>query len=317
MNLSNIKSSLFLILLGLSIQGVYAQSSYVPFPEGDAVWHVGIKSQYVIVPTHDQYMYAGDTMINQIIYHKISYKEEYIHLPDGNLVVYDQGIVGYLRQDTALRQVYLIPASDGQEYLLYDFNVMVGDTYPLTYSLLSWGELTVIAKDSILIGNSFRPLFILLAPYGGMSDTFKIIEGIGWSSGLVTEAPTFCGEICMRLTCFQDDGETVYSSDEDTFGGGLPFGFCHIVGLGEIPNQKGDFSLQPDPVIKGNEVSLSRNSSEPMKVFVYDLFGNLKWVNQFNPEAKMIIPTYNLPSGIYTVKVTDDHTFSTQKLVVD
>lgn len=310
----NILLAIFLVIL---LQSKLFAQSYVPFPEGEAVWHVAEKDQYAVVAAHRQFMYTGDTTFNGFLYHRLSYKYESVHLPDGNLVVTDYGAIGFVRQDSLARKVYYFPKDEPDEYLLYDFGLQVGDFYPKTYTHYS-DNLALTKIDSILIDNSFRRVFVFDFPQNYPEDTaVRLIEGIGNDAGLLTYAEQGnCFETCIKLACFQQDGETVYAPDEFAFGY-YPFGFCHIVGVSEIENQRNDFLLYPNLVVKGDECTLINNIGKKMEVLVSNLFGNVIWRQKFNSESPAKIPTGNLPGGIYLVKILIDNKFlSTQKLVV-
>src|SRR5207253_609822 len=107
----------FCIFLTIAFQTkVFAQSSYVPFPDGEAVWHNGyFQPDYGVGIRHDQYAYSGDTLIGAFTYHKLSHKIDWIG-PFG--FPEDEGIIGFLRQDSLLKKVYYYPKNEMQEYLL-------------------------------------------------------------------------------------------------------------------------------------------------------------------------------------------------------
>lgn len=292
-------ATLFLTFILLSSE-IFAQSSYVPFPEGEAVWHVGQKDPSWIIPDHEQYMYAGDTTINGFSYHKLSFKYEWVSLPSGDLVFTDYGTVGYIRQDSFLRKVYYVPKTEMQEYLLYDFSLQVGDTCPLTYGHNYLPPLIVIDKDSLMLGNVSRTRFTLLRPGGMEYDTVKIIEGIGSLSGPLTQFSDLCFEYCEWLACFQQDGETVFSSELFNF---FPFGYCHIVGI-DVPEAAiNNFLLYPNVLSSGSIATISNKSHKAINVSVYDLLGSLIFNGLSDHAPDFSIETRGFQKGMYIVTI--------------
>jgi hypothetical protein len=257
-------------------------------------------------------MYAGDTVFNSFLYHKLSFKFEFVQLPDGNLMYTDYGVIGYIRQDTVQEKVYYFQKSDDQEYLLYDFNLEIGDTCPPIYAHNYQPPLILINKDSVLETNGFRGRLILLPPGGGVFDTVKIVEGIGSESGLFT-ASGMCFEYCEWLACFQEDGETIYSSDMYN---SYPFGFCHIVGVSNTLKNPENVLIRPSPAVHGEDVSIAGNSATEMNVIVFDLFGRKCWESTSNSISQEV-KTYDFAKGMYIVKVTlDAKFFYTARIVI-
>ncbi len=95
--------------------------------------------------------------------------------------------------------------SDSSEYLLYDFNLSVGDTLPLSYNNF-FGNITISALDSIYVDGVFLKKFEL----NGSSSSF-LIEGIGHEFGFLEPFPPIleCG---FQLNCYQKNGLTYFPS---------------------------------------------------------------------------------------------------------
>lgn len=83
----------------------------------------------------------------------------------------------YLR--SAGQQMYIIEHGSATEQLLYDFDLNVGDTLPVSYTILPSNILTVTAIDSISTPFGFRKRFHLNG-----ACTY-LYEGIGTSAGIV------------------------------------------------------------------------------------------------------------------------------------
>ena len=294
-----------IVLLNLFQEKVFAQSPYTPFPEGEAVWHVAYdQPDYGVGKRHDQYSYAGDTTMNGINWHRLSYKSELVP-PGGNS--HDYGIIGYVGQDSILKKVYYMPANDSVGHLLYDFDLQLGSLYPETFTHIV-GDSTYVTKiDSILIGSTFRRIFI----FGAGLDTVKLIEGIGANSGLLSPVYSgYCFENCWWLTCFQQNGEAVYTRFS------YP-NFCNLVSVSDLNQNQLSYNLKPNPIERGKELTLENYSGGQIQIALTDLSGRIIWQKKSDHESQLKIPTANLERGIYLVGVlTNSYFISAQKLVV-
>jgi hypothetical protein len=295
----------YLLLLVFSVlkSVTFAQLSYVPFPEDEAVWTVYHDEPNEPISDNAQYMFMGDTLINGLIYNKLSSKDEYL----GN--VYDYGIIGFVRQDVIQKKVYFLPANDYEgETLLYDFDLNIGDSVPLTYHSCECGY-RVIEEDSILLNTGFRRMLILFPDNGVFLDTVKIVEGIGSLSGILTPmSPGNCFEICNQLECFRDSNQILYSTSIST---------CIVLGIDNTNLGKMKEFIQPNPVAMGEDVNLTLFPETQTEISISDLFGNVVWSKKFLHESTAKIATNYFSRGIYLAKVSVDGKFlSTQKLVV-
>src|ERR1035437_5061123 len=149
---------------------------YHPFPDSNAFWN---QHSYSLNFNHtcstDDY-YAlfinGDTIIGTNTYHKI-YRQGYTVYACWNpptTPVYSYYSAHYdcaIRQDSLQKKVFhyynYYPSKDT---ILYDFNLNVGDTVPLTYAG-SYFE-TVSKVDSALVGTKYHKKFTL---QGSFPDT--------------------------------------------------------------------------------------------------------------------------------------------------
>ena len=92
---------------------------------------------------------------------------------------------------------------DTSEYLLYNFNLSVGDTLPLSYNNI-FDNITISSLDSINVNGVFLRKFEL----NGGSSSF-LIEGIGHEFGFLEPFPPIleCG---FQLDCYQRNGLTYF-----------------------------------------------------------------------------------------------------------
>lgn len=168
--------------------------------------------------THDKYRYNfdGDTIVNDIIYHKL-YKGGHYYDNDffgGGIInerYYTHEYAGAIREAGA--KWYFYGSSDmqpEQEYLLYDFTMNAGDPLPVAFNNPNM-DLSVSYIDTILINNVERRRYFIEGQQGPGA-TF-IIEGIGSDAGLIEPMQQF--EYIWGLVCYAEDNEPVWPESGD------------------------------------------------------------------------------------------------------
>ncbi len=188
---------LLLILCSWLSKYSYTQE-YIPMAVNNARWIITEHELYdpfnQIVNMYE-YLSDGDTLVNNLVYTKI-----YKRLLDPTIIqppfvpIGDYTLHGFIRDDTENEKVYAILLYEtnqecpiNEEYLLYDFDVSVGDTMHTCQML--FGKFIV----SVLWENIFI--------YGFFTNSFwderfsvDIYEGIGMDSGLFEDADVFVKE---------------------------------------------------------------------------------------------------------------------------
>jgi len=184
----------FISLLGAF--SVPAFSQYNVLPVGDGLW---VESFWV----GPGYPYMGwahvvpgqpDTIINGLEYRSV-----------------DLGGNGYVRDDS-LGHVFWLDPNGGQEAILYDFDVAIGDTLPYSGQFPFPDPLRVVQVDSILVNGTMRKqVEVELLPSGW--GTCYWIQGIGSVDGLLNlcQGPSVSGT--SWLTCMSEDGIAQYGGN--------------------------------------------------------------------------------------------------------
>ena len=211
------------LLLFLSIP-VLSQK-YVPFTTDSAEWNVYFSlDNYEFPQVHEigllNYKLQGDTIIGSTAYKKVCInagtKETPVYVGVGGLREQDKKIyyvgAGFSKAAFKVNRQKMqhikscgsATLNDNNEYLLYDFNVKVGEE-------VNWGHSDSIDKiDSVLIGDTFRKTY-----------TFKyskelVIEGIGnVNSGLfgwITGIPMCGGSWNWEFISFGMNKEWLYKN---------------------------------------------------------------------------------------------------------
>ncbi len=153
-HISTIKRYSVLLILFLMSYVIMAQD-YHPFPMSNAVWRE--YRMYASSSNSTFYNYQheliGDTLVNGVLYSKV-HKTGYFAKVGGGEEKWNKVYVGAIREDSS-KKVFFIPNSSSVEWLLYDFNLSIGDTLPYMYGM-SPGDHIVNNVDSVLLSDTFH-----------------------------------------------------------------------------------------------------------------------------------------------------------------
>lgn len=291
------KNLLLLILITYALPTKAQTSIYHPFPDSNAVWNVNYSLYWcnLFDPFNEQYSYLidGDTTINSTTYHKIISPFIEKTIPTCTSYVNRSGYKGCIRQDTTLKQVYLIPGSNNVEEILYDFSLQVGDTLN-GYLFQSCPAIVVISIDSILIDNSFRKRWWVM-PTFLESDSSSIIEGIGFSIGLFEYSCIFIDGPTTLLTCFRQNGNTLYPNFSTT---------CDIITTNSnIPELNSTFSFYPNPF---HSTATFNSNTLKAKLKIYNTFGKIERIETIISHS-ITINRNGLSDGIYFYQLVNEN----------
>lgn len=135
--------------------------------------------------------------------------EDYCHLA-GNLLNY-YGTTSSIREDTIANKVYIItsvyPDYDTSEYLLYDFNLIVGDTLKTRYA-----HHYISSIDTITVNGTLQKTWLLKgcwkdsAKHFDVLNDYYVIEGIGCLNSPQFPDYPFTFEVGSELVCFENRG---------------------------------------------------------------------------------------------------------------
>jgi len=179
------------------------------------------------------------------------------------------------------------------DYLLYDFDLTVGDTLPITWNM--WIEgIVVTSIDSILIGDIYRKIF-------NLNDVSSIpdflIEGIGFSGGFIDYYPS--PEFPSVLLCFTLNDTTYYPS----------YGYSCDLSV-SIPSVIADeeFKMFPNPII--DKLTIETNSQAIFdQVIAYDIAGNkIQLKFKLKHPDKIIIDCSSIRPGFYILQLQSGKT---------
>ena len=270
------KLILTIISILLSQIITYSQNAeYEPLANENAHWKIGWY-HYENPPWAPfqmfQYVIQGDSTFNSFQYKKLYYRDLDDENPD---LILSEELFGLIREDTLNQKVYAINFYDvefsdcptNNEYLLYDFDLAVGDTIDIC---LNWMSIPWVINE-IIYENLFgkeRKLYVYIPG-------LHLIEGVGSSYGLLE-----WGSILKKSDPFSKGGyfelfDYCIGSDEEC-------GYLWV-GLDDLKNPYG-FEIFPNPMI-GTNLCLQSNApiNEPVKIVLYNMLGS----NVFETEFKI------------------------------
>ncbi len=288
---------------------------YVPFPDSNAVWQVEYGGYQCSCCASYNYSFTGDTLISAIVYHKLQQRGlKYLEIqglcstiPMWSLDEY----IGAIRSDNIQKKVFIVPRDSSSEFLLYDFNMNVGDTVQgwLNYHSFSSPGIHVVVDsiDSLLISNQYRKRFNLLVIDGGFMPV-EIIEGIGSTSEPFI-GPLYEFEWNGYISCFMQDGQVLFPDTNSS---------CIFTELTEKLTTNSSLNVFPNPFSTELAISIHRQSKKPVNIEIINICGQKLFLEQFNssifPSSRKVDLSF-LSSGIYMLVVTIDEERMVQRIV--
>jgi hypothetical protein len=247
-------------------------------------------------PSTEIFFIDGDSVVNSLNYNIIwvSY--------DSLLTWHYQGL---LREVSNI--VYYVPP-DGNEGVLYDFNLEIGDNAYINNLFCSDIPIYVVDIDTVEYFGTARKRWLLGEP-GYVQEAW--IEGIGSMHGPLYTKFEYC-IICpvWNLLCYHNNDTLEYIMN------GYTDCYQTSVGIFEADKETG-FAIYPNPIRKGNSIYITSNSV-PNNIRVYNSSGVLmKSINSIT-DTKIKIETSDFKPGLYLIIITsNDGTVTTQKLLVE
>ena len=321
----NLISTVFLILLIPQI----LISQYIPFPQFNATWSMSVDvyddpNDNPFIDTEEGYVHElnGDTTINGFIYQKIFERQTwrkrtiYNQLPNGDYIITNDAInyptsestlIGLIRQDTVSRKIYFMsldyspctepngPFPIGEEFLLFDFDLALGDTIQLGLE----PELHIIDSiDSIQYNDGiYRKIYFPSESY----PEFYFIEGIGASTGLFAGVRGLFveGEWCS-LNCFKENeqyiiGNSIYNCDSIDM----------ITHLTETYSNN-EVSIYPNPFNPFLIIDTTIDQFESLQLNIYDALGQLVFKKVITSNQQYQLDTQQLLTGMYLITITNE-----------
>jgi len=244
-------------------------SVYRPFPTDQGNW-VYLYYDDFGVPTSmfSEYTLYGDTTISSTTYKKIYSNSIYL---------------GAIRETAKI--IYFVPDTTTNEYVLYDFNLNLGDTiiHPYGGAVCSNDTITIDYIDSVQSSDGYHRQLHL-------SSYATWIEGVGSTAYLLEPANILCVSGNYALQCMVNDSSFIHPWNVSTCFLSLEETFLTNQNISVVPNpSSGKFSIISDKSIK--------------EIYLTDLLGNVILRQQINYQTKFQID--NLNTGVYILSAID------------
>jgi hypothetical protein len=297
------RKSVFFLLVFFSFLVAHAQTSvYHSFPDSNAQWNF----QLSVMSCNENYsiVLSGDTTIKAKLYHKLAITGVQPIFP---YPCNTKGYKGAIREDIPAKKVFIIPASDTTEHLLYDFNMNVGDT--LKGYIRGFGfpnDYVVQSIDSVFVGTTYRKRWNFANCLGGYYRV-SIIEGIGSLHGLYE---TFYGCVIdmpeYELLCFKQDGQTLYPNMTTA---------CNLITSINTTNLLSENEIKVYPNPSNGYVNVQCNGISVREIKLTDMFGREVYHQQNFVQNEIQI--HQLSSGAYILTVVDDKNRMTNTKIIN
>jgi hypothetical protein len=199
------------------------------------------------------------------------------------------------------KQMYVRYPGDSLEQLLYDFNLNVGDTLPLTYNNF-FKDIYVTAIDSIYTAFGYRKRFTL----GGSTWATHLIEGIGHSRGLVE--PLKVSPTCTYiLNCYSINDTSYYPTVGAT---------CNVaIGIATLTTDNA-VTFFPNPLISSTLFTFSSAQSAVLLKLFNSLGECVKTVESTHA-GSLLLNRNELVAGFYFYELsTQQQIFAKGKLLI-
>jgi hypothetical protein len=312
----NMKKIIFISLAFAFLKANTQTYQYVPFPTENAVWSESYyyagenKSIY-----YEKFAINGeDTIINSIVYKKLFlfytsqfYTDSAICI--GGIREENKKIFYYGDSVHILKPMINYNNCNGNEILLYDFSLNIGDT--IKEECFN-GFLTVVITDidTMLIGNQLRKVFHFNTPFfnwvEGIGNVNMNYNGLGGLLYYVGDIPAKAIWLNNYLICFKQNDTIVYFNSN--------YSECMPLNVPEhtIVNEK--IVVAPNPSTTQLTFTIPENAINA----TYTLY-DMQSISQLTGKAsntQIELNVSNLPRGLYVLKVVTDKQTFTEKVIL-
>ncbi|MFW6222705.1 MAG: T9SS type A sorting domain-containing protein [Bacteroidota bacterium] len=276
---------------------VFSQQ-YYPLVEKDNSWSV-----LYVVPNPEgtpfdtvfytvNYLITGDTVINNIDYHKLYTSYEEIHV--------SWSLQGLIREDSLKRVWLKWPINDNEE-LLYDFSVSAGDSLFLrndTSLYYSVDSVTVVNIDGIP-----RNKYWISQDDFSWQETW--IEGMGSNKGIINSAMANATGGWSWLLCMTKSGQLTYMNPV--------FNICYLASNSITEWDKPLFQVIPNPA-KDNLYIDNAENTEIISISILNLAGQA--IKYFDPEETHL-DISNFSAGVVLLKISSTKGDIIKKVIIE
>lgn len=257
-----------------------------PLVQEGAKWNILVFYGFEGTKSTFTWKIDGDTSINNI-----SYKTMYTSGDSLNLNWFKTD--DYIRENASKKVYYKEGNSD--EFLLYDFGLVVGDTFTINEC-----NITVVEIDTILLNNGEeRKRMKMESPgVGSFTDAVYWVEGIGSEAGLINHWRLHCStDHEYSLLCFYNDSELLYQINPL----GCYFNSTSITELG----RNDEIEVYPNPTKDIFRIELKKENLMIKEIKLFSVMGKVLDVADLNTvNTEVDISTF--PTGVYYLLIKLD-----------
>jgi len=284
--------------------GVCGYHGFDPHCDWDCEYNLGI---YPVV--QKQFVITGDTLINELTYHKLWESKRYELFCVGDFI---SRYVGAFREDVINKKVYIYRPDGKKEELIYDFNINLGDDVSYFIRNGNDGDFdnpTVTDIDYILLQDGiYYKRFEITGCHGRKK---YIVEGIGDMGGFLLDGFVDCyfdefWGFGQSLNCFKINETWIFYKEPDNECFEC---FCDEVHpFVRISNIKKSNKLiiYPLPAKDFITISILENNINNNQLEILNYQGQCV-IKQTLTLKYQQINIEQLPSGIYIVRVIDEN----------
>ena len=258
----------------------------------------------------------GDTVINGITYLKIYCSKNISdNFPSDSLHC-------FVREDSTKKVYVKYPYNlynDSTEFILYDFNVNVGDTVMI--KLITDGSyhqivIKYIGAYQFNYDTRTDYEFDIINPplWGGGCDFGQLwAEGVGSNThAFYTEIPvSVCNNEQYNVECFWHKGQYV--------AGGTFCDYFHD-GINDLSNEQNQIKTYPNPFSTQTSISFYIPQSSIVSLKVHDMCGrevaSLLNEKMLQGNHTVSYSAENLPTGLYYFQLRTENNIETKKMIV-
>ena len=262
-------------LMSLSLHQVSAQT-YHPLIRPNTYWDVmeADATQICGYSSGHRFFFQGDSTINGLQYQILQAYDIVSFVPfhfchpyyvDGSSFYPFR----FMREDTALKKVFIYDTWNNAEYLQYDFSVNVGDTLDSLYGL-GFQQFVITSIDTVILSNGqLRKRFNNANnSWGNWWGGGFYSESIGGNQGIGFPLLSPIFDYSEEPGCIVENNATIY-------GTALGFTCLGFVGLMENSSIYHGLSISYNPSSQTTTITAPSLKGKNYLLRVFDLMGNL------------------------------------------
>jgi len=290
----------FPILFLFSIIHIHAQVAYTPFDFESSTWSENSYHSW-LSRKHYKISVEGDTIINGTSYYKLK-KEgiQYFYDSSAQDEIADSSTIekytGAIRENDQKQIEYLYP-NQTSPTIIYDFNMVTGDTIDVHDFAFSSISAVVTAMDTVEYCGTMRNRYTLQFLGQWLPFPAYITEGVGSANGILPVFELF--ESAANLECYSNEscncGEAILTSTQDLI-------------------KEQNFTIYPNPI--NHTLSISSTSAIKInQLRIFNSFGQQILEKEIN-NISTNIDCNALANGSYFLVLKGNHWNHVQKFIV-